>query len=128
MAHPHVDTMRQIDEAMGKGDLGAFFGYYTDDVQAHIRGKNKPAGDYTGKDQLQAVFGRFMEAMGAYTFENHAYLADDEHGIALQRSKSERGGETLELEEVLVMHFREGKVSEMWYVPVDQAALDAWIG
>jgi len=127
MAHPHADTLRKIDEAMAGGDLAAFFGYYTDDVQIHVRGKNKLAGDYKGKDQLQAMFGRFMEAMGTFTFENHAYLADDEHGIILQRSKSERGGKTLELEEVFVMHFREGKVSEMWYVPVDQAALDAWI-
>ena len=128
MAHPHADTMRKIDEAMGSGDLGAFFGYYTDDVQVHVRGKNKLAGDYKGKDQLQAVFGRFMEATGAYTFENHAYLADDEHGTILQRSKSERGGKTLELEEAFVMHFRGGKVSEFWYIPVDQAAFDAWIG
>ena len=128
MAHPHVDTMRQIDETIGNGDLSAFFGYYTDDVQVHVRGKNKLAGDYTGKDQLQALFGRFMEATGAYTFENHAYLADDEHGVSLQRSKSERAGKTLELDEVFVNHFREGKVSEFWYVPVDQAAFDAWIG
>ena len=48
--------------------------------------------------------------------------------VILQRSKSERRGQTLELEEVFVMHFREGKISEMWYVPVDQAAFDAWIG
>ena len=128
MAHPHAETLRKIDEAQEKGDLGAFFGYYADDVQTHIRGKNKLAGDYRGKDQLQALFGRFMEAIGAYSFENHAYLADDEHGVILQRSKAERGGKTLELDEAFVVHFRDGKVSEMWYLPVDQAAFDAWIG
>ena len=128
MPHPNAEILREIDEAQEKGDLVAFFSHYTDDVQSHIRGNSKLAGDYKGKDQLQALFGRFMEAVGAYGFENHAYLADDEHGIILQRSKSERGGKTLELEEVFVMHFREGKVSEMWYVPVDQAAFDSWIG
>ena len=128
MAHQHEDILRKIDEAMLKGDLAAFFSYYTEDVEGHVRGKNKLAGDYKGKDQLQALFGRFMDAIGTYSFENHAYFADDEHGVVLQRSRSERGGKALELDEVFVMHFREGKVSEMWYVPVDQAALDAWIG
>ena len=69
-----------------------------------------------------------MEAMGEYTFQNHAYLADDEHGIILQRGKSVRDGETQEFNEVFVFHFRDGKISEMWYVPVDQAAVDALIG
>jgi ketosteroid isomerase-like protein len=128
MAHANVDTLRSIDEAMASGDLVAFFGYYTDDVRSHVHGKNKLAGDYEGKDQLQALFGRFMDAIGNYTFENHAYLADDEHGVVLQRSKSERGGKTQEWEEAFVMHFRDGRVSEFWYMPVDQAAFDAWVG
>jgi uncharacterized protein len=128
MEHPNSDLLRKIDQAMASGDLDAFFGYYTDDVAMHVHGKNKLAGDYKGKDQLQELFNRFMEATGDYSFENHAYLADDEHGVTLQRSKSERDGRTLELDESFVVHFRDGKVSEMWYVPVDQAAFDAWIG
>jgi ketosteroid isomerase-like protein len=120
--------MRQIDEAMTRGDMDAFFASFTDDVQVHARGNNRLAGDYEGKDQLQDLFDRFMAAVGDYTFENHAYLADDEHGVTLQTSRMERGGQSLELQEAFVMHFREGKVSEMWYVPVDGAAFDAWVG
>jgi ketosteroid isomerase-like protein len=127
MAHENAETLRKIDEAMSKGEMDAFFSYYTDDVKTHARGRNKLAGDYQGKDQLMDLFGRFMEAVGDYSFENHAYLADDDHGIILQTSKSVREGKTLELQEVFVMHFRDGKVSEMWYVPVDQAAFDDWV-
>ena len=116
-----------MDEAMAKGDLDSFFSYYTDDVQTHARGRNKLAGDYRGKDQLMDLFGLFMEAVGEYSFENHAYLADDEHGVILQTSKSMRDGKALELQEVFVMHFRDGKISEMWYVPADQAAFDDWV-
>ncbi|HLF78999.1 MAG TPA: nuclear transport factor 2 family protein [Dehalococcoidia bacterium] len=127
MAHPNADLLRKLDEAMASGDLALFFSLYTDDVRSHIRGRNKLAGDYEGKDQLQGLFGRFMEAVGSYTFDNHAYLADDEHGVMLQRSRSEHDGKVLELDEAFVMHFRDGKVSEMWYLPVDQAAFDAWV-
>lgn len=128
MGHPHAEVLRRADEAMIRGDIEEFFSYYTADVVVHAAGNNRLAGDYKGLDQLQDVFGRFMEAMGEYTFENHAYLADDEHGVILQRGRAARDGETQAFNEVFVFHFRDGKISEMWYVPVDQAAVDALIG
>jgi ketosteroid isomerase-like protein len=129
MPHANVQIMQEIDQAMAINDLDAFFSHFTDDVKTHVRGNNKLAGDYEGKEGLQDVFDRFMEAAGAsYSFENHAYLADDEHGVTLQTSHFEREGKTLELQEAFVLHFRDGKVSEMWYMPVDAAAFDAWIG
>ena len=128
MAHPNAEVLRRADEAMERGDIEGFFSHYTEDVVVHATGSNRLAGDYKGLDQLQDLFGRFMEAMGEYTFQNHAYLADDEHGITLQRGKSVRGGETREFNEVFVFHFRDGKISEMWYLPVDQAGVDRLIG
>jgi uncharacterized protein len=128
MTHPNVDALRRNDEAMERGDLEEFFSFYTEDVTMHISGSSKLAGDYKGRDQLQELFGRFMEAVGDYSFENHAYLADDEHGVILQKGKASRGGENFEWDEIFVFHFRDGKVSEMWYTPLDQAALDRWIG
>jgi ketosteroid isomerase-like protein len=128
MAHPNVEVLRKIDEAMTSGDLEQFFSHYTEDVVVHVGGTSKLAGDYKGRDELQALFGRFMEAIGDYSFENHAYLADDEHGCTLQHAKATRDGETFELDEAFINHFRDGKVSEFWYLPVDQAGYDAWIG
>lgn len=128
MAHPNAEILRQADEAMLAGDLEKFMSYYTDDIVLHAGGRNRLAGTYKGLDQFQEVFGRFMEAVGEYTFENHAYLADDEHGVILQRGKATKGGRTEEFDEVFVFHFRDGKISEMWYVPLDQARLDALIG
>ncbi len=109
MSHPKVEILRKSDEAMERGDIEGFFSYFTDDVVVHIPGRNALAGVYTGKEQMQAGFDRFMSAMGDYSFETHAYLADDEHGIILQKGKAVRGGETLELDEVFVMHFGTGR-------------------
>lgn len=128
MAHPNAEVLRRADEAMERGDIEGFLSHYSDDVVAHVAGRNRLAGDYKGLDQLQDVFGRFMEAVGEYTFQNHTYLADDEHGGILQRGTSVRDGETREFNEVFVFHFRDGKISEMWYVPVDQVAVGALIG
>ncbi len=128
MTHPNVEILRQSDEAMAAGDTEKFFSYFTDDVVVHVPGRNALAGVYRGKDQMQDVFDRFMGAMGEYTFETHAYLADDEHGIILQKGRAVRGDERLELDEVFVLHFSGGQISEMWYVPAEQAELDAWLG
>ena len=71
----------------------------------------------------------FMEAMGEeYSFENQAYLADDEHGVVLQRSTAKRGGKTFAVDEVFVFRFRDGIVSDMTYTALDQAAFDRWVG
>ena len=111
MPHPSVETLRRVDEAQVAGDLETVFSHYTDDVLGHVGGDNQLSGDYRGLEQLQAMLGRFMEASGEYAFENHAYLADDEHGIVLQRGTMRRGGQTFSTNEAFVVHFRDGKIS-----------------
>jgi hypothetical protein len=128
MTHPNADLLRKNDEAMESGDLETFFGHYTDDVVLHLGGTSSLAGDHKGKDQMQELFGKFMEAAGNYSFRNHAYLADDEHGVVLQEGTFDKDGRTLTVRETFVMHFRDGKISEMWYFADDQAAVDAFIG
>ncbi len=126
--HPNLVALRRMDEAMANQDFATFFGSFTPDVVVHMVGHNKLTGDYHGVEQLQAMFSKFMEASGAYSFENHAYLADDEHGIILQRGTMTRDGKSFSTNEVFVNHFRDGKLSEFWYIPLDQAGVDAWWG
>jgi len=126
--HPNEKVLRDADEAQARGDAEAFMGFYADDVIVHIAGKSSFAGDYKGKDQFAELFGRFMERAPEYTFESHAYLADDEHGVILQRSHYKRGGETLDSNDTFVCHFRGGKVSEFWLLSEDNDAVDAFLG
>lgn len=126
--HANEQVLRKVDEAMLANDIEGMFSHYADDVSVHITGGSKLAGDYKGIEALQELFGRFMEASGEYSFENHAYFADDEHGVILQKGTMSKAGKTQTLDEVFVFHFRKGKISEMWYLTTDVAALDAWIG
>lgn len=126
--HPNEKVLRNADEAQLRGDFVAFMDAYTDDVIIHIPGKSSLAGVYKGKDQFAETFQRFMERAPEYTFEPHAYLADDEHGVVLQRSHFKRGNETLDSNDTFVCHFRDGKVSEFWLTSEDQYAVDEFIG
>lgn len=128
MSDTHVETLRQMDEAMMRGDIATMFSYHTEDVVIHIGGQNKLSGDYHGINEMQQVFGDFMEAAGEYSFENLSYLADEKHGFIVQRGTMKRDGNSLTVEEVFAFHFRDGKISEFWYLPLDQAAVDEWFG
>lgn len=124
----HVETLRHMDEAMARGDIPTMFSHFTDDVVVHMGGRSKLSGEYRGIEKLQEMFGAFMQAAGEYSFENLSYLADDKHGVIVQRGTMKRDGESLTVEEVFVFHFREGKLSEFWYLPLDQSAVDQWFG
>ena len=126
--HSNEQVLRKVDEAMLAGDIEGMFSHYADDVAVHIAGDSTLGGDYKGLGELQALFGRFMEASGEYSFENHAYFADDEHRIILQKGTMNKGGKSQTLDEVFVFNFRKGKISEMWYLPTDLAAFNAWVG
>ena len=121
--HPNEKLLRDIDAAQVRQDMEGFFAGHTDDVVIHIGGKSTLAGVYKGKDQFQELFGKFMEKTPDYTFESHAYFADDEHGIILQRSHWARGNERLTSNDTFVCHFRDGKVSELWIMSDDQYAV-----
>jgi ketosteroid isomerase-like protein len=126
--HPNEKLLRDADEAQIRGDVEGFTGFFTDDVIVHITGKSSFAGVYKGKDQFLELFGRFLERVPEYTFEPHAYLADDEHGVSLQRSRFKRGNEILDSNDILVCHFRDGKISEFWLLSEDEDAVDAFLG
>jgi ketosteroid isomerase-like protein len=128
MAGSHVEMLRQMDEAMMRGDIETMFSFYADDVDVHIGGQSRLAGDYHGIEAMQELFGRFMAAAGEYSFENLSYLADDKHGVIVQRGTMSKDGQTLTVEESFMFHFRDGKISEFWYFPFDQNAVDDWFG
>ncbi|MEX0832642.1 MAG: nuclear transport factor 2 family protein [Actinomycetota bacterium] len=126
--HPNEKLLRDSDEAQMREDVEAFSSAFTDDVIVHIPGKSSFAGDYKGKDQFMELFGRFMERAPEYTFEPHAYFADDEHGVSLQRSHYKRGDETFDANDTFVCHFRDGKIAEFWFLSDDPYGTDAFLG
>lgn len=125
--HKNAELLRKNDEAMASGDLETFFGMYTEDVVVHVGGRSSLAGTYKGIGEMQALFGRFMEAAGEFTFDSHAYLADDEHGVVLQRSHYAKNGRTFDSDDVFVCHFRDGRISEFWLSSADEPGLDAFL-
>jgi carbon monoxide dehydrogenase subunit G len=61
---------------------------------------------------------------GTLRVEVHDILANDEHGVALVRGTGQRGAKSIADNGVQVFHLRDGKATEVWFHPGDQAASD----
>ena len=74
---------------------------------------------------MLGYFGRTMELTdGNFRVEVHDVVANDEHGVGLNSVHAERAGRTLEDNNTLVFHVRDGKVTEVWQYWSDQYAAD----
>lgn len=125
MAHPNEALLRRGYDAFGKGDMATIAELFADDIIWHVPGNNPLAGDYKGRDNVLAYFGKSVELTGGtLKVEVHDILANDEHGIALTRDTAQRAGKSLDDNAVQVFHIRDEKVVESWFHPGDSAAND----
>jgi uncharacterized protein len=127
--HPNVGRIRDVYAAMAKGDLAALNDIFAEDLVWHDCGRNQLSGDYHGREAVFQYFAKVMEVTeGSLHLDLHSVLADDEHGVALMTISASRGGRSLNVNAVDVMHLRDGKVVEVWAIPTDQYSYDEVIG
>ena len=115
MAHSNEEILRRSTDALLARDMEGFLSHYTDDVVVHAAGRNPGAGDHHGKQEFANIFRLLAEVFDAPPqFENHDILANDEHGVVLNNVRFEKGEKSLEGQQIVVCHFRDGKISEVW--------------
>jgi uncharacterized protein len=128
MAHPNEEVARSASEALSKGDMEGFLNLHTDDTVVHFPGRGPMAGDHRGKDGVAQMFQQQMQILDSPPqIENHDILANDDHVVVLNKTWGTRNGKTLELNQVVVMHIKGGKIAEVWLHFSDQQALDEMV-
>jgi ketosteroid isomerase-like protein len=125
MAHPNEQVARDATAALSRGDMEGFLSHHTDDVVLHFPGNGPVAGDYRGRDGLANLFRKQGEILDSPPqVQNHDVLANDEHAVILNNVRATRNGRTLDQQQVVVLHMRDGKIAEIWLQFSDQAAMD----
>jgi ketosteroid isomerase-like protein len=125
MAHPNEEVARSATEALSKGDMEGFLSHHSNDIVVHFPGRGPMAGDYRGKDGVAQMFQRQMQMLDSPPeIENHDVLANDDHAVVLNKVRGTRGGQTLEQQQVVVIHLKGGKIAEVWLQFSDQQAMD----
>src|SRR6266540_2607702 len=97
--------------------MEGFLSHQADDVVIHFPGRGPMAGDYRGKDGVAQMFQKQMQLLDSPPqIENHDILANDDHAVILNK--------TLEQQQVVVLHIKDGKIAEVWLQFSDQQAMD----
>jgi ketosteroid isomerase-like protein len=125
MPHPNEEVARSATEALSKGDMEGFLSHHAADVVVHFPGRGPMAGDYRGKDGVGKMFQQQMQMLDSPPeIDNHDILASDDHAVVLNTVRATRGGQTLEQQQVVVIHIKGGKIAEVWLQFSDQQAMD----
>ena len=126
--HPNVELTRRGYDAFANGDLAALAELIADDVTWHAQGVGPLSGDYHGRDEVFAFFGRLaQETAGTFRLDVNDILANDEHTVVLATLTATRGGKSVEVPVANVTRSRDGRITEFWSAVYDpKAAIDFW--
>jgi ketosteroid isomerase-like protein len=122
--HPNEDLLRREYDAFAREDLTSLDEIFADDIVYHVPGHNPFSGDYQGKEAVYELFRQDRRA--SLRSEIHDILANDRHAVALTVVQGARQGRVLEDITVHVVHVVDGRITEAWFFPGDQAASDAF--
>jgi uncharacterized protein len=123
--HPNGELIREGFEAFAKGDMDTVGELFADDIAWHGAGTSVLSGDFVGKAAVFGLFGQLAEVTeGTFRQEIHAMLADDDHVVTLTNFSQDKP-RPYSGQQVFVWHVRDGKATECWAIPTDQAAAAA---
>ena len=127
MPSPAVDFAQSLYDAMARGDMPWMQEHMHPDAVFHQTGRFPTAGTYRGRDAVFGHLGEFMQLVeGKFSIETHDFVDSDEHLVALIRVTIGYKGRSLDFDEAHIFHLEDGKVREMWAVPQDPYAVDAF--
>jgi hypothetical protein len=92
MTHRNLALLRGLDEAFNHGHVEAALAASADECAVHIAGRSTMAGDHIEVDALAGLMRHYAQALGdSPEMDTQAILADDEHGVMLQRIAATQG-------------------------------------
>ncbi|MGE5636958.1 MAG: nuclear transport factor 2 family protein [Nocardioidaceae bacterium] len=112
------------------GDWEGAYGFFSEDVVAHVPGRSRIAGELRGR---AAVIG-YIDAARAKSHgaevevELVDTLASEERVMLLVRERFADGDDVVEIERANVYTVRDGAIAEVWIFEADQYAVDELMG
>jgi len=125
--HRNVGLISDGYKAFAAGDMDGLDKLFSDDIVWHVPGKSLVAGDHKGKQATFAYFGQLAELSGGtFKADLHDIVGNDDHVVGLHHNSGTRNGNTLDANEILVFHMRDGKAVEAWEHHPDGAQWDSF--
>jgi uncharacterized protein len=120
-------AVRRLFEAFARKDGFGLRGLFAEDAVWRVPGDSVMAGSYEGRDAIFRFLGNLpKQTGGTYGSELIDVLASDDRAAALYRATGERGGRSLDLEQLLLFRLEEGVILEALALPSDPATFEAF--
>jgi ketosteroid isomerase-like protein len=122
-----IELVRKGYDAFVAGDMEWLNEHLQENVVWHAAGRSSLAGEYRGPEEVLATFAKSVQ-IATPAFEVHDVAAGDDHVVTvLDVTWRRTDGGTFEGRAVQVFHLGGGKVLDSWFIPEDQAGLDAFL-
>lgn len=129
MEHRNVEVARSALEAFARGDLEAMAAAIAEDVEWHVPGVHRFAGEFRGREEVLGRFRRMAAADVRTSFDEiHDVVGNDEHVVALVNMRIETPTGSVPTRSVQVMHVRDGILVRFWSMDDRQDEIDHVIG
>jgi ketosteroid isomerase-like protein len=123
-----ADVMHRYLAAMQAGDRETAFGFYAEDLVAHVPGRSAFAGDLRGREAfigyIRGVIARFERV----EVDLIDMLVGDERVALLLRERLGGPDGDVEIRRANVYRVRDGRIVEVWIFEHDQYAVDELLG
>jgi ketosteroid isomerase-like protein len=126
MAHPNEELLRKGYDAFANMDIEAIADMFAEDVVWHAYGESPFSGDFKGQQEVFGMFATIPQQTERFTQDIHDVLANDDHAVALVNQTIAVDGREMTFETIHLYHVKDGKVTEGWIIPMDQAKAGAF--
>ena len=125
--HSNVTLVREGFDAFERGDLEWMGHHLADDVVWHVGGNSKWAGAYEGKEKVFDMFQRQSQA-STTSAQVHDVVGNDDHVVALgEATATASDGSSASWKYTQIFHVKDGKVTEVWGMAENDAAVDPFL-
>ena len=126
--HPNEELVRELFDAFAFGNTLRIYGALAENAVWHFPGRrHQLAGDHRGREAIFAFLAKIPALSdGNFRVELIDVLANDEHAIAIYKTRGHRNGIELDHPNCLRMRIESGKIVEFWEYVWDQQVVEAF--
>jgi ketosteroid isomerase-like protein len=113
-------------QAVSSGDVAALEALCTEQIVWHASGRGSHAGDHHGREGVLAYLAGVGEDVLRFDAELQDVLVGDTTTAILLRASGRRDARALDTSYVVLLRFEADRIAEVWSIPQDQHAVDAF--
>lgn len=109
----NVELVRRGFEAFNAGDMASLSELFAEDAVWHVAGSGVLSGTKQGRDAILAYFGELgARTQGTFQATLQDLVGGEDHTVAIQQTRAQANGKTLDMAAVITFVVRDGKVTE----------------